>query len=134
MLLLKKFKENLGYGYIDIAVFILAAVIVISFTVRLFPAFIVKDQLSDLADQILREAETQGMIDIDYVEIVYSSGITPDEVVWEADTYSADKVQINDPITVTCTATVNIGLFGEFASFPINLKGKATGRSEVYWK
>ena len=27
-----------------------------------------------------------------------------------------------------------IGLFGEFASFPITLRAQATGKSEVYWK
>ena len=30
--------------------------------------------------------------------------------------------------------TVNIGLFGEFASFPVTLTAKASGTSEVYWK
>lgn len=131
---IKKFKENIGSGYIDVTVFILAAAIVISFAVRLFPVFIVKDQLNDLADQMLREAETQGMVEVDCRHIISGSGITPDDVIWEAERYSANKVQLNNPITVTCIARVEIGLFGEFASFPVNLKGKATGRSEVFWK
>jgi hypothetical protein len=29
---------------------------------------------------------------------------------------------------------VNIGLFGGFGSFPIELTAKASGKSEVYWK
>jgi hypothetical protein len=28
----------------------------------------------------------------------------------------------------------NIGLFGEFASFPVTLRAQAAGKSEVYWK
>ena len=36
--------------------------------------------------------------------------------------------------TVTLTTTVNLGLFGEFASFPVTLTARATGASEVYWK
>ncbi|PKM52547.1 MAG: hypothetical protein CVV02_01560 [Firmicutes bacterium HGW-Firmicutes-7] len=132
--MIRKLREKKGEGYIDIAVFVIVAVMVIAFVVKLFPVFIVKDQLNNLADQILREAEIQGMIYIDYSQIKNSSGITPDEVTWDASSYSSNKVQLNDPITVTCTAKVDIGLFGDFASFPINLKGKATGRSEVFWK
>ena len=37
-------------------------------------------------------------------------------------------------VTVTLTLDTNIGLFGEFASFPITLRAKASGKSEVYWK
>ena len=32
------------------------------------------------------------------------------------------------------STTVNLGLFGEFASFPVTLTARATGVSEVYWK
>ena len=44
---------------------------------------------------------------------------------------------ITDPytdITVTCTMTVDIGLFGSFGSFPVVLTAKASGKSEVYYK
>ena len=42
--------------------------------------------------------------------------------------------QLGNEVEVTLTTTVNIGLFGEFASFPVTLTAKASGTSEVYWK
>ena len=48
--------------------------------------------------------------------------------------YDGGRIQLNDDITVTLTLETNIGLFGEFASFPITLRSQATGKSEVYWK
>ena len=48
--------------------------------------------------------------------------------------YSESRVQLNGSITVTLKHTENIGLFGSFGSFPIEMTAKATGRSEVYWK
>ena len=44
------------------------------------------------------------------------------------------KIQLGNEVTVTLTTTVNLGLFGEFASFPVTLTARATGASEVYWK
>ena len=44
------------------------------------------------------------------------------------------KIQLGNEVTVTLTTTVNLGLFGEFASFPVTLTARATGVSEVYWK
>lgn len=38
---------------------------------------------------------------------------------------------MNEEITVTLTLETNIGLFGNFGSFPIKLQSKATGKSEM---
>ena len=130
----KIIKDNRGEGYIDVAVLVLIAIMVIALAVKVYPAFIVKDQLNTLANEILRESQIQGKIDIDYSHIAESIGINIDTITWEADTFEGDKVQLDDQITVTCTANVEIGLFGDFGSFPIPLRSKATGKSEVYWK
>ena len=45
-----------------------------------------------------------------------------------------ERHQLGNEVEVTLTTTVNIGLFGEFASFPVTLTAKASGTSEVYWK
>ena len=44
------------------------------------------------------------------------------------------KNPVNEEVTVTLTMDTNIGLFGEFASFPVTLRAQAAGKSEVYWK
>lgn len=132
--LINKIKENRGEGYIDVVVYVLIAMIIIALAIKVFPAFIVKDQLNTLANQVLRESQLQGKINIDYFNIAESIGIEPDTIIWDANVFDYDKVQFNEEITVTCTANVEIGLFGEFGSFSIPLKGRATGKSEVYWK
>ena len=57
------------------------------------------------------------------------TGLAP-EIFWS----SRGKIQLNEDVTVTLTLETDIGLFGEFASFPITLRAQATGKSEVYWK
>lgn len=62
------------------------------------------------------------------------TGINP-AITWTASFVSGTgRVQLNGKITVTLKHTVNIGLFGSFGSFPIELTARATGRSEAYWK
>ena len=57
------------------------------------------------------------------------TGLDPD-ISWS----DTGKIQLGNEVTVTLTTTVNLGLFGEFASFPVTLTARATGTSEVYWK
>lgn len=123
-----------GGGYIDVVVLVLSAMLVIALAIKVYPAFIVKDQLNTLSSKILRESQLQGRIEIEYLEIAETLGLIPDDVTWEANTFESNKVQFNEDITVSCIANVEIGLFDNFSSFSIPLKGKATGKSEVYWK
>ncbi|MDE5824183.1 MAG: DUF4320 family protein, partial [Lachnospiraceae bacterium] len=44
------------------------------------------------------------------------------------------NIQLNEEVTVTLTLERNIGLFGGFGSFPVQLKARASGKSEVYHK
>ena len=57
------------------------------------------------------------------------TGLDPD-ISWS----DTGKIQLGNEVTATLTSTVNLGLFGEFASFPVTLTARATGVSEVYWK
>ena len=55
------------------------------------------------------------------------------EIEWECDYYSGSRVQLNGDISVTLTDTVDIGFF-LFGSFPVEIRAKASGRSQVYYK
>ena len=44
------------------------------------------------------------------------------------------NIQLNQEITVKLTLQRDLGLFGNFGSFPITLRASATGKSEVYHK
>lgn len=128
-----KVKDKQGTSYIDVVILLLTSMLVIALAINLYPAFIVKDQLNTLAKQTLREAQLEGKIEINYSNVAEAVGIDPDTVEWKGNIFQSNKVQFNDDMEVVFTKTVDIGFF-EFGSFPINLKGKARGKSEVYWK
>lgn len=127
-----------GEGYIDVIVLVLAAMLVLAVSIKVFPVFVVKYQLDTYANELCRTAEISGRIGPETTarteELKAQTGIEP-EITWTA-SYMGDthKVQLNKSFTVLLKHNVNIGLFGSFGSFPVELTAKATGRSEVYWK
>ena len=114
-------------------VLVLCAVMVMALAMRVLPVFIQKQQLDTFATELVREAEVSGRVgsETDRRAAILSeqTGLEP-EIEWS----DGGRIQLNDDITVTLTLETNIGLFGEFASFPITLRSQATGKSEVYWK
>ena len=126
-------KNQSGEGYVDVIVLILCAVMVLALAMRVLPVFIQKQQLDTFATELVREAEVSGRVgsETDRRAAILSeqTGLEP-EIEWS----DSGRIQLNDDITVTLTLETNIGLFGEFASFPITLRSQATGKSEVYWK
>lgn len=132
--MIKKLKEKKGDGYVDVAVFILVVVLVLAAITKIVPAFIIKNQLDHFAEAVCREAQIQGEIEIETKAFEKDLGISPDEVNWEADTLSGNKVQLDQKITVEAKQKYDIGNFGPFGSFSVDLMGKASGKSEVYWK
>lgn len=126
-------KSQRGEGYVDVIVLVLCAVMVLALAMRVLPVFIQKQQLDTFATELVREAEVSGRIgsETDRRAAILSeqTGLEP-EIEWS----DGGRIQLNDDITVILTLETNIGLFGEFASFPITLRSQATGKSEVYWK
>lgn len=134
---MKKERKNLlnkkGEGYIDTVVLVLCAMLVIALAVRVYPVYIVKLQLDNFADELVREAEIAGRIgsETSNRERVLNEkmGLYP-SVSWS----KTGDIQLNEEVTVTLTLERNIGLFGGFGSFPVQLKARASGKSEVYHK
>lgn len=131
--MLKRLRSRRAEGYIDVAVLVLIAMLVIAFAVRLFPVYIEKNQLDSFATELCREAEITGRVgsetDARAREMEEQTGLSP-SISWSR----AGDIPLDQEFTVTVSEQVNIGLFGGFGSFPITLKGQATGKSEVYWK
>lgn len=131
--MLKILRSKQGEGYIDVAVLVLCAMLVIALAVRVFPAYIIKQQVDTFATELMREAEIAGRVGTETTnrELILreKTGITP-TVTWS----KLGRIQLNEEITVTVTFDTNIGLFGGFGSFPVTLKADAAGKSEVYWK
>lgn len=130
---LKILYEKKAEGYIDVVVLVLCAVLVIALAVKLFPVYITKLQLDNFADELIREAEIAGRVGTETSEreriLQEKTGLTP-TVNWSR----TGNIQLNEEVTVTLTLEMNIGLFGDFGSFPVVLKAKASGKSEVYYR
>lgn len=118
----------------DVAIGMFCIMLVVALALTLFPVFLKKQQLDTFADEIVRQAEIIGSTDVGtrITQLKEETGLDPD-IRWECDYFSGNRVQLNGDITVTLTDRVDIGFF-VFGSFPIELKAKATGKSEVYYK
>ena len=131
--MLKILKSKRGEGYIDVAVLVLCAMLVIAIAVRVFPAYIAKQQVDTFAVELVREAELAGRVGTETSRreqvLREKTGLTP-TVTWS----KTGKIQLNEEVTVTVTYQIDIGLFAGFGSFPITLRADAAGKSEVYWK
>ncbi len=134
---MKKERNNLlnkkGEGYIDTVVLVLCAMLVIALAVRMYPVYILKLQLDNFADELVREAEIAGRVGSETSDrervLNEKMGLYP-TVLWS----KIGNIQLNEEVTVTLTLERNIGLFGGFGSFPVQLKARASGKSEVYHK
>lgn len=132
--MLKKILRNQrGEGYIDVAVLVLCAMLVIAIAVRVFPAYIAKQQVDTFAVELIREAEIAGRVGTETNRreqtLREKTGLYP-TVTWS----KTGRIQLNEEVTVTVAYQTNIGLFSGFGSFPITLRSDAAGKSEVYWK
>ncbi len=127
-------RSKRGEGYMDVAVGILCLMLVVALAVSLFPVFTTKQQLDLFAAEIVREAEIAGGTNVSTrVEAMCrQTGLNP-HIEWDCEYYSGNRVQLNGDIAVTLTDTVDIGFF-LFGSFPVQIRAKASGKSEVYYK
>lgn len=126
-------KGRRAEGYVDVAVLVLSLFLVLALSLRVLPVFIAKQQLDTFATELMREAEVSGRIgaetDRRAAVLRERTGIAP-QISWS----HSGRIQLNQEVTVTLTLQKDIGLFGDFGSFPVTLRSQATGKSEVYWK
>lgn len=129
----KILKDRRGEGYIDVAVIVFCVMLVIALGVRVFPVFITKIQLDNFADELVREAEISGRVGSETATrqrvLEEKTGLYP-EVYWS----SSGNIQLNEEVTVTLVLQRDLGLFGRLGSFPVTIRARASGKSEVYWK
>ena len=129
----KILRSKRGEGYIDVCILVLCAMLVVALAVKVFPVFIMKNQLDTFATELAREAEIAGRVGTETSQratvLREKTGLNP-TISWS----KTGKIQLNEEVTVTVTIQTNIGLFGGFGSFSITLRAEATGKSEVYHK
>lgn len=126
-------KDKRAEGYVDVIVLVLCAIMVLALALRVLPVFVEKQQLDTFATELVREAEVSGRVGSETTRraaiLREKTGIDP-SISWS----TSGRIQLNEEVTVTLTVRTNIGLFGDFGSFPITLRAQASGKSEVYWK
>lgn len=131
--MLKRLKSKRGDSYIDVAVLVLCAMLVVALAVKVFPIYIEKNQLDNFASELCREAEITGNVGTQTnqraQELEEETGLKP-TISWS----QTGNIQLNSAVTVTVTMQANVGLFGGFGSFPVTLTARASGKSEVYHK
>lgn len=131
--MIRLLRDKKGASFIDACVLVLAIAMVLALVVKVMPVFIAKQQLDTFATELCRTAEIAGGVGSATTakaeQLRNQTGLNP-TIQWSR----MGNIQLNEEFTVTLTTSVNIGLFGEFASFPITLTSKATGASEVYHK
>lgn len=131
--IIRVLSDERGEGYVDVVVSVLTIMMVVALAFRLFPVMINKVRIDHFADELVREAEVSGRVGVEtsarYERLCAEAGFRP-AVTWSV----TGRIQLGHEVTVTVTYDDNIGLFGRFGSFPIRLTGKASGKSEVYWK
>lgn len=92
-----------------------------------------KIQLDNFADELVREAEISGRVGSETAArqrvLEEKTGLHP-AVSWS----SSGNIQLNEEVTVTVTLQKDLGLFGRLGSFPVTIRARASGKSEVYWK
>ena len=126
-------KNKKGASFVDACVLVLAIAMVLALVIKVMPVFIAKQQLDTFANEICRTAEIAGGVggatSIKADMLRTQTGLNP-TIQWS----KTGNIQLNEEFAVILTSEVNIGLFGEFGSFPITLTSKAIGVSEVYHK
>lgn len=129
----KIWKDQKGEGYIDVAILVLCIFLVLALAMKLLPVFIVKQQLDIYATELCREAEIYGRVGSETTRraavLTEQTGLAPD-IQWSKNGH----IQLNEDVRVALTCPYELGLFGGFGSFSIELKAEASGKSEVYWK
>ena len=117
-------KDRRGEGYVDVIVLVLCAVLVIALAVRVLPVYIAKHRLDTFATELVRERgsnrEYRGR------NRPACGGIKGENRHRSGDCLvSGRRSSSNEEVTVTLTLHQEIGLFGNFGSFPILLRSQA---------
>lgn len=129
----KLWKDQRGENYIDVTVLVLIGMLILAFTMKVYPVYVTKTNLDTFANELVREAEIAGRVGTETTQrqriLEERTGLHP-SVSWSR----SGNIQLNEEVTVTVKIRKDIGLFYTFRSFPVELTARATGKSERYFK
>lgn len=131
-------RSRRGNSSIEIVLSTMIILFFVAFAVHTLPILSVKTSLEYYANQLVRTASIVGRVGAETdarAEILSeASGLSP-KILWNCNFIDGtDRVQLDGDIGLELEVQQDVGLFGDFASFPITLRSKVAGRSEVYWR
>lgn len=128
-----------GEMYIDVAIMVLCAMMLIVLALNTFSFFVIKQDLDYYTKEMIKVAIVTGKttgkeIDNRKAELNNETGMNP-VIAFNATYFNESErtVQFGNTIAVTITFSTQYQGFGLF-SIPVSLKAKHSGLSQRYWK
>jgi len=128
-----------GEMFIDVAVMVLCAMMLIVLALNTFSFFVVKQNLDHYAKEMIKASTVAGRTTGTEIENRQSqlndeTGLNP-TVTFNAEYFNASQqtVQFGETITVTLTYQTQFHGFGIF-SIPVTVTARHSGLSQRYWK
>lgn len=136
---MKRMRNAKGEGYIETAVGVFVAMVLVVFSLNVFQLFSMQADLDQYAKQVLETAVVTGAVGTEtekrMEDMSEQTGLYP-EVSFEGTVYwtgNGSAVQYGEKICVTATCEAELYGFGVLR-VPVTLRAKASGLSRRYWK
>ena len=125
-------------GYIDIAVGIIALMMVLVVTLNIYTFFMLRQDLDTVSGFLIETATSEGSFGEEFDEICEElrSSFFDFDVVASAEEYynsTYERVQLGDKMTVTVSVHTYVRGVGAF-KIPVTVSTTRSGISEKYWK
>jgi len=135
--MLKAIRSKKAEGYIDVAVSLIAIMMVIVLALQVFSFLTLKMDMDYFAREMVKVATVSGTTKADAItarqqELAEEVGFSP-SVTWKATYYKGKKVQYGNVIQVTISYQASLIGFGVI-KVPLTLKATYSGLSQQYWK
>ena len=127
----RKLKEKKGEFYIDFSLSLFIILIVVGFVLELYPIYTKKNDLNTFANELVRTVGIYGQVGAEVEQRIENlkQSLHVDPII----EYDKTKVDLDEEFTITVSEVYTVDL-GSFFTYKINLKSKASGIGEVYWK
>ena len=134
----KILSDRKAEGYIDIAVSIIALMMVLVVTLNIYTFFMLRQDLDTVSGFLIETATSEGSFGEVFDErcVELKSSFFEFDVVASADEYynsTYERVQLGDKMTVTVSVHTYVRGVGAF-KIPVTVSTTRSGISEKYWK
>lgn len=128
----KILRSTRGSASIEYVFILVSVMVLIVVFLNIASVKATQDNLNTYARELCRTAEISGRVGEETTErakeLTQDTGLSP-EIQWS----ETGKISLGGEFTVVCSKMEYVGL-GGIGSWPVPLKGTASGKSETYWK